>query len=199
MANRSYLYSLDFDINKEKRNEGKKVCGLSEWPYDIPLAYKILMSQESKLSKSIIWETDEKIAILGNFYKGRERLFSFLDKLLKMNLLDKNELESQIFETKEYLNDSKHENKYIILECGEIFEMNEDELENQNKFLYEDILKIDVAINNFIEEIKKPLNKDHYDVKKLINRNKLSIEKAVNTVKLNLLGIAFWSDVLYYG
>ena len=198
MANRSYLYSLDFDINKEKRNEDKKVCGLSEWPYDVPLAYKILLSQESKLSKSIIWETDEKIAIIGDFYKGREKLFSFLDELLKMNLLDKNELENQILETKEYLNNPKHENKYIILECEEIFEMNEDELENQNKILYEEVLKIDGTINNFIEEIKKPLNKDNYGVKKLINRNKLTLEQAVNAVKLNLLGIAFWSDVLYY-
>lgn len=178
MANRSYLYSIDFDRTVEDRTENKKVCGLSEWNYDIPLVFQILVSQNAKLSPSIIWELDEPIAIIADFYKGREKLFIFFEELLKMNLADKNELEVQIIDAKRFLNDKKHENKYIILECGEIYEMGEGELEEQNRKLYEnEILNIDERIKEFMDRLRK-------------NKN--------NTEELQTLGLNFWSEVLYF-
>ncbi|MDR2870617.1 MAG: hypothetical protein LBV04_09220, partial [Deferribacteraceae bacterium] len=92
MANRSYIYSLDFDSTKESRDDTKKVCGLSEWPYDIPLSYMMLASQDAKISKSVIWDMEQPIAIIADFHKGRQKLFNFMDALLKQNIFNENEL-----------------------------------------------------------------------------------------------------------
>lgn len=201
MANRSYLYSIDFDSTIEKRSDDKKIIGLSEWAYMIPLAYKILVSQNSKLSESIIFGYDKPIAIIGDFHKGREKLFLFLDELLKTDLLDKQELEAQINATKEYLYDTKNENKYIILECGEIYDMDSEALEEQNKKLYEnEIIKIDEAIKTFITEIQTPKTTEDEKTRLAIlaRRHNMSVDQIINTEKLDLLGIGYWSDVLYY-
>jgi hypothetical protein len=177
MANRSYLYSIDFDSTNEERTENNKVCGLSEYNYMIPLVFKIMVSQDSRLSKSIIWDNDKPIAIIGDFLKGREKLFGFLDELLKMDLFDKKELEKRVQETKGYLNDKNHENKYTILECGEIFDMEEGTIDEHNEKLYkEEILKID-------ETIKKCVNK---------------LKKMEDDEKWEFLGIDYWVNVLYY-
>ena len=198
MANRSYLYSIDFDRTLEPRSENKKVCGLSEWAYDIPLSYKILVSQNTKISPSIVFEYTEPIAIIGDFYKGREKLFLFLDELLKADLIDKDELKTQIQEAKEYLYDAKHENKYIILECGEIYEMGGEALEEQNRILYEkEILKIDETIKAFIEEIQKPPKQTKDELAQFARKHELTMEQAINVEKLNLLGICFWDEILW--
>jgi len=187
MANRSYLYSVDFNRTLEERNDDKKVCGLSEWSYEIPLAYKILVSQGAKLSPSVIFEYDKPIAIIGNFRKGREKLFLFLEELLKTNLLDNDELKRQINEAREYLYDVKNEAEYIILECGEIYQMEHEDIEEANKNLFEnEILKIDKIIEDFMMKIQNMPNGSE------------SEKKQTNQKKLDLLGIGFWDNALYY-
>jgi hypothetical protein len=180
MANRSYLYSIDFDSTIIERSDDHEVCGLSEWAYEIPLAYKILVSQDAKTSQSIIFGYDKPIAIIGDFQKGREKLFLFLAELIKMDILDKEKLKEQIHYAETYLRDIKHENKYIILECGEIFAMDYEELEEPTRNLYEnEILKIDETINAFVHDI--------------------TAEKTTEEEKFNKLGINFWDEDLYYG
>jgi hypothetical protein len=197
MANRSYIYSIDFDRTLEHRSENKKVCGLSELNYSIPLAYKILVSQNSKISPSVIFDYEKPIAIIGDFYKGREKLFLFLDELLKTDIIDKDELKREIKTSKEFLYDAEHENKYAILECGEIYTMNDGELEEHNRKLYEEeIVKIDETIKTFMDEIQKISVTG--ELAKLARRNRLTPAQAINGEKLNRLGISFWCDTLYY-
>ena len=151
MANRSYIFSIDFDRTKEERDDSKKACGLSEYPYRIPLSYKILVSQDTKMSNSIIWDNEHPIAIIADFYKGRQKLFEFLDDLYKKDIFEQAELEEQIKLAKEFLFNKNHENKYIILECGEIFEMEMERIEVQNRKLFEsEIMKIDDTIEKYI-------------------------------------------------
>ena len=52
MANRSYLYAI----------KGDKTVGISEYNYDIPIAYKVLLSQNTKRVKSKINKNPFKIA-----------------------------------------------------------------------------------------------------------------------------------------
>ncbi|MHC6202089.1 DUF7822 domain-containing protein [Breznakiellaceae bacterium SP9] len=186
MANRSYIYSIDFDRTIEERDENKNVCGLSEYAYMIPLSYKIMVSQNAKMSKSILWDTDELIAIIADFQLGRQKLFDFLNSLLKIDLFEKNNLEEQIQRTKGFLYDKKHENKFIILECGELFEMENDEegLEKYNKKLFEEIMDIEKTIEKTIFEL--------YEMKNKIN------EKNIETQMWNILGIDNWNETLYY-
>src|SRR5690606_20886133 len=153
MANRSYLYAIDFDRTKGERKEGEKIFGLSEYSYSIPLSYKILVSQESKLSNSINWDYEHPIAIQGDFEKGKQRLIDFLMILQSENLFDKTELEKQINKTKEFLNN--HQLQNIILECGEIYDMGDGELEDQNKELFdEDIMNIESQIDEYLNDFR---------------------------------------------
>lgn len=91
MANRSYLYAIDFD-RRQKERDNKKIFGLSECNYTIPLAYKTLVSQDSKISHSINWDYEYPIAIQGDFEKGKQKLMIFLDQLSKSELFDSSEL-----------------------------------------------------------------------------------------------------------
>ena len=153
MANRSYLYSIDFDRTKGERKDGEKIFGLSEYSYSIPLSYKILVSQDSKISNSINWDYEHPIAIQGSFEKGKLKLLDFLEKLQGKNIFDKTELNKQINETKDFLNN--HQLQNIILECGEIYEMGDGEIEDQNKNLFEeDILKIESQENEYFNDFK---------------------------------------------
>ncbi len=217
MANRSYLFSIDFDRTKGERKEGEKIFGLSEYSYSIPLSYKILVSQDSKISNSINWDYEHPIAIQGNFEKGKQRLFDFLMKLQSENLFDKTELEKQINETKDFLNN--HQLQNIILECGEIYEMGDGELEDQNKELFgEDIMNIESQINEYLNDFRSMnktiqiLNNEISDFSKpkgflskiFSSDNSVKIQelekkiKNVEQEKWNMLGVNYWSDILYY-
>jgi hypothetical protein len=217
MANRSYLYSIDFDRTKGERKAGEKILGLSEYSYSIPLSYKILVSQDSKISKSINWDYEHPIAIQGNFIKGKQKLLDFLMKLQSENLFDTLELEKQINETRTFLNSHQLEN--IILECGEIYEMGDRELEDQNKELFdEDIVKIESQITEYLNDFKSmnetvqnlkneisDLSKSKGFLSKIFssdNSTKIKeLEKKIINIeqeKWNMLGVNYWSDILYF-
>src|SRR6187402_1791248 len=104
MANRSYIYSISFDRTKRKRENLDKVIALSEFNYAIPLSYKILVSQNPQLSNSFIWELEKPIAILGDFKKGKEKLFLFLEILKTKNIFDPEQLNAKVEITKEFFN-----------------------------------------------------------------------------------------------
>ena len=217
MANRSYLYSIDFDRAEGKRKDEEKIFGLSEYSYSIPLSFKILVSQSPKISHSIIWEYEHPIAIQGNFERGKKRLVDFLNNLSNENIFEKSELQKQIAETIDFL--SKHKLENIFLECGEIYEMGNDELKEQNKtFLEEDILKIEQKIEEYTNDFRKmksniskmkseitELSKPKNFLTKLFSPdNSTKIRELEGKVKneeqemWNSLGINYWSDILYW-
>ncbi|RMX14834.1 hypothetical protein EBQ34_08960 [Vandammella animalimorsus] len=106
------------------------------------MAYKILVSQNAHLSHSIIWDYPHPIAIQGEFEAGREKLFAFLKQLAAENIFDSVELQRQIRATEAFL--EKNRLRYAILECGEIYELEQTALEVQNQELFEqEILNID--------------------------------------------------------
>ena len=217
MANRSYLYAVDFDRTKGKRKEEEKIFGLSEYPYSIPLSFKILVSQSPKASHSIIWEYEYPIAIQGNFERGKQRLVDFLSNLSNENIFEKNELDKQTAATVEFLNKHKLEN--IFLECGEIYEMGNDELGEQNNTLFEEeILKIEEKIEEYTNDFKRmkfniskikseitELSKPRGFLSKLFSSDNaqkiIELEEKVKNEEQemwNILGINYWSDVLYW-
>ncbi|RIX81222.1 hypothetical protein [Acidovorax cavernicola] len=82
MANRSYLYSLS-NRPTAYADRPETISGLSEWNYDIPFMYRLLMSGEPQLCASLISdgldsdEGDEKVrlyAISGRFEPGFARV-----------------------------------------------------------------------------------------------------------------------------
>ena len=112
MANRCYLYSL----NTLPRESGMTAVGLSEAEDEIPLIYKILVSANPQATKSIIFESEENIAITADYEGGVRALEAFAQKLGE-------EESSKIFKIIDFLKDEQNAQKYIHIECGEIFEM----------------------------------------------------------------------------
>ena len=99
MANRAYLFATD-NITDEQAGE-KHVIGLSEFSYDIPLSYKILVCSNTEIKQSLIW--DHPIALAGSFDNGCQLLFDLLDMLLKSKHLENfNEFSETYEETKDF-------------------------------------------------------------------------------------------------
>ncbi len=212
MANRSYLYAINFDNTTEDlQQKDRKIVGLSEYNYDIPLSYRILVSQDTALAYSIIWEYEKPIAIQGDFAKGKEKLFHFLDSLLTKSISEKDLLENEIKETKNFLN--AHKSKYILLECGEIFEMDDVEVSIQNNELYKELhceieedIKILEALQSNLDEINLNINKmSNSLLSKLFRKNnQLQIKnlkeerEKIKTEIWRMLGIDNWTTILFY-
>lgn len=156
MSNRCYLYSL----NALPRESGMTAIGLSEAENEIPLIYKILVSRNPKTTKSIIFESEENIAITADYEGGVRALEAFAQKLGDE---DCEEESSKIFKIIDFLKDEQNAQKYIHIECGEIFEMADDFeeyademdfLKAMNERFLEEISQIDSLIDHAVAAVK---------------------------------------------
>ncbi len=179
MANRSYLYTLD--AVPTKKNTPKPIRSLSEWGWDIPLAHKILASENPKRCQSAIW-SDHEIGVVADFAAGRDRLLAFLDVLAKAKPKNAKAFAAAVAETKKTLASKKHAGKFALLECGEIFDLLDDDLVvSANRLVDEEIpaarKKVDASIAGegsakaWVSKLAKTWEKD--------------------------LGL-YWADVLYF-
>ena len=153
MANRCYLYSLSgcSDV------DDIKITGLSESEYNIPLIYRILASVNPIVSKSVVFYSEEKIAITADYAGGVQKLSEYFSRLPEKyrNKADK---------VLSFLRDEKNAQKYIQLECTEIFWIEDAPVQNQNIALVEELLGIDSVIEKSLEQIK---NGDEFDLREL--------------------------------
>ncbi|MEP2278354.1 hypothetical protein [Maribacter sp.] len=151
MANRAYLYSGDKEL--------KKLRDLSESGHPIPLIYKIVLGCDTKMTESRTWEYDEApIAIQGDFKKGIEKLYQFLD-YLKTQPIDVQSVDSCKNETIEFFsNNPDRQLDLFFLEAGEIFSLTGDiePIGDQNKWLFNEINKISEDISEILKN--KPEN-----------------------------------------
>lgn len=65
MANRAYLYSIDVVPDKDPEQK-RAIKELSEFKWDIPLAFKLLVAHETKICQSILCD-EEKIGLIGDY------------------------------------------------------------------------------------------------------------------------------------
>lgn len=217
MANRSYLYNLDFNRSERAKTKEDKVLGVSEYAYEIPLSYKILLSVNPKNTNSILWDYEHPIAVTGDANAGKRKLLKFLDELVSKEIFDSKDIQDQINTTKQFFNENNYNLKYFFLEGGELYQMDDTPFENQNLDIYEQIKNIDKTIEIFFDKItelnqeieqleikrnnmtKKSWFKKQKYVLSEIERSK--VEKEVqnkNVLKQELLGIDNWSKILYF-
>jgi hypothetical protein len=140
MANRSYLYSANFEPSSEMNGIDRRMTGISEWKTVIPITFKILLSGNPRKCRSSIWEFPKEIAIVGDYDQGVDRLFRFLDRISLPEIAPLKE------EARRFLADEANKNRYFILECGEIFELVGEDLVEQNDDLLAEIRDIDQVI-----------------------------------------------------
>ncbi|WP_445365696.1 hypothetical protein ACJJJB_02700 [Microbulbifer sp. ANSA001] len=133
MANRSYLYSLS-NQPKSYSDRPDTISGLSEWPYNIPFTYRVLMSGNPKLCASLVSDgfdndsPDNKTqlyAISSDFETGFARLKKFIEVLRVIGKEIDGLQESMLNETLEFL--EEHKDSYLLLETIELDCMDESE------------------------------------------------------------------------
>jgi hypothetical protein len=133
MANRSYLYSADA-LPTAGADKKPRVVGIAEWNYDIPLAFRLLLSAHPRKCRSVIWDFPDEIALAGDYEQGVTRLLSYLDRIEQPEIAELRD------EAREFLAANKR--RYFILECGEIFDMDSEPLAAQNDRLLSAVLEL---------------------------------------------------------
>ncbi|BBM00184.1 hypothetical protein [Microbulbifer sp. GL-2] len=133
MANRSYLYSLS-NQPKSYSDRPDTISGLSEWPYNIPFTYRVLMSGDPKLCASLVSDgfdddsPDNKTqlyAISSDFAPGFARLKKFIEVLRVIGKEIPDLHDSMLDEILEFL--EEHKDSYLLLETIELDCMDESE------------------------------------------------------------------------
>lgn len=192
MANRSYLYSCN--VIPGDNVEGEKLIGISEWDYDIPLIFKILVSCNTQACKSSIWEFDDKIALVADYDSGVKELNVFLNSLEQ---IDSELTRKLVSEAMSFLSDEANKQSYFVLECGEIFEMNDADLAIQNLELLSEVNNLSNSISEALACVEhlKPQRLNFFN--RLFSKKQEKMEKAYLEA-VSSLGLGNWSNTLCY-
>jgi hypothetical protein len=191
VANRSYLYTSEHLPGSPESEKDRDLHSIAEWNYDIPLVFKLLLTGNPIAVESSIWEVSEKIAVAGDFESGLNALETYLKRL-------PSEAEPLIKEAREFLSKTSNQRRYFILECGEIFEMEEYSLEESNQILLEEIrelgnqiTKIDVPKAIRVEPPKQSFFGKLFGIKP--EQPKLDPLEPFYDI-----GLGNWSNILYF-
>ena len=178
MANRSYLFSLN--------ESPKSLGGLSEWNYAIPLSHLLLVSGNPRIGRSYIWETEMPIAITGDYDEGAKRLLAFLDLLMAANAEGKESLEKLVKETRTFLLDEKNSKPKILLEAGEILDMQDNPMDEEVKFVLKEIRELAAEVDRLLSLGEKDVFNN------TTNQHILDLQKEMDELGL------YWSNELYF-
>ena len=189
MSNRAYLYSVNSIPTANSSPDVIK--GLSEYEYDIPIVYKILLGNEPEVCQSVIWR-EEKAGLVADFQKGLNDLFLFLE-LFKKEEMDDPEMFKELYEeTLKFLKNPKHTEKYILLEVSEIFDMEEEAKDVLFKDLIFDIKFVAGEAKSLIQKSANPKSPNVFFTTNVGEFHDLREDWG------KTLGIDCWSSILYY-
>jgi hypothetical protein len=196
MANRSYLYSTNHVPAPDLEEDERRMMGISEWNYDIPIAFKILLSGNPKKCHSSIFEMPEEIALVGEYDEGTSRLLQFLDRIPHPAIGPLKQ------EAREFLALEKCKRRYFVLECGEIFEMEEAPLAEQTHHLLGEIQNLGPSMEMAIAKVRGIEQSESkppgffarlFGAKPAVPKKKDNPDDA-----LYALGLGNWSNILYF-
>ena len=149
MANRSYLYSTNIAPGPDAVAQGRKLIGISEYAYDIPIVFKLLLSGNTRTCPSSIWDEDGDTALLGDYDAGVANLQAFFAQIKEPAA------QSMMAEALEFLRRPENRNPFFVLECGEIFEMGDMPDEQQNQRLLGQIQNLQPEIDAALQSVQK--------------------------------------------
>ena len=196
MANRSYLYSSNIIPGPNAKANGRKLIGISEWNYDIPIVFKLLLSGDPRTCKTSIWDNPDEIALIGEYDAGVKNLEGFLSKVTHPSA------QALIAKAIEFLNKPENRNPYFVLECGEIFALGDIPFPEQNLTLLEQVKnlqpEVDLALQSLLPPAVVP-PKPVGLISKLFGRKPEPPVPAYDPMKaIYGLGLGNWSNVLYF-
>jgi len=197
VANRSYLYSTNVVPGQDADKSKRRIVGISEWNYDIPLVFRLLASGGTRTCRSVIWDNPDEIALLGDYAEGVARLRAFLKQI------ELPAAQPLIQEALAFLDKESNRNTYFLLECGEIFDMEETPLAAQNAQLLHGMSNLHAETESILAGMRK-LHAEQAKSAGLIARlfgakpPKPADPKTDPLQPLRALGLGYWSNVLYF-
>ena len=169
----------------------KKIRDVSESSaYPFPLMYQIVVSVDTEMCKSEIWNGEKKIALKGQFNEGPQRYYDFLDYLKTQSSFDARAIEGYERDTKSFFAKNRDRvNDIFLWEPGEITNMFVDEhfdIEDETHLVHNSIDILSRDLENILKQ--RPENLFEFcdsDWLKFLKEDVTLIEP-------------YWSEVLYY-
>lgn len=189
MANRSYLYATD---RLPDGRADSSWIGLSEWNYDIPLVYKLLLSGSPQVCLSTIWPDIGNIAIASPYALGLQQLERFLSQI------HCDDARPLIQEAVAFLTAQRNRRGYFVLECGEIFAMENLDTVAQCDELVGNLCNLEQEVSEALNLLNQSCVKPASLLSKLFPRRSLSMDNQTKQRQLDELGLGNWSNTLYY-
>ncbi len=138
MANRSMLFAVSSQPTVDERPQ--RILPLGEFTWSIPTVCKLVVSANSRVCPSVVWELNEPVAIAGDLVAGVARLVE-----LRATLENTERSVPAIDEAIEYLT-KPHLKDYdcLLLEPHEILDIDDRPLQMQMNLLLEQINSLDL-------------------------------------------------------
>lgn len=178
MANRTYLFACN-QKPTGKPSPGRIIIGLSERSYDLPLVYRILVSDNPETCFSSIWTrpadpsvVPQHMAVLGESAAGLERLRAVFERITLP------QAQALIGKSREFLDRADRKLGYYFLEAAELFATDEKPIPELNRQFVASLSSLDRQIDDAVA----------------------AINAGGDTAKeaLRSFGLGCWSMILYY-
>lgn len=190
MANRTYLYATDLIPTHENAGQPRRIVGLSETSYAMPMMYGILVAGEPVLCLSNIWTfrtaegaPSQPLALAAPFDAGLAMMRRFQQALTHPAA------RAVVDEAVDFLQQPKNALPYLLLEAAEYFDMFDEDDPPKGK-LYEKVAALQTMLTGDISEsmagIAAQLNA-------LPTDDLAAAKKQVHEE----IGYCAWSNVLY--
>ncbi len=187
MANRSFLYASD-RVPTRTGKEPIRFFGISEYKWDIPVAFKLLLSGNPRPCPSSIWRLKKDIAIVADLEAGTAALERFLVRI------DEARTHWLVQETRDCMEAFRQKAPYVVLEAGELFELTDIPIPKQIDVLLRDIQGVESSAK--YEAAVNAVNVGPPRKSRLLARL-VGAKLSVNPIHaMYKLGLGEWSDTL---
>ncbi|MGQ2998620.1 DUF7822 domain-containing protein [Variovorax sp.] len=182
MANRSYLYASAALPDAGARPSALR--GISEYAYDVPLVFRLLVSCETRPCRSAIWDEPEPLALAGRCGPGIARVAAFLARI------DHPAISPMREDALRFLAEHTRPDEWFVLEPAEVLSMGDAPVASEVEKLRQGLADLDAEIERTLAALA-PRPKSFW-------QRLLPPAQQVVETPIRELGLGHWSDTLYF-
>ncbi|WP_395348756.1 hypothetical protein [Variovorax sp. UC122_21] len=182
MANRSYLYASTALPDAQAGTPALR--GISEYGYDVPLVFRLLVSCETRPCHSAMWNDPRPLALAGRCGPGSARLAAFLARIEHPAISPLRE------DALRFLAERTRPDEWFVLEPAEVLGMGDAPVADE-------VEKLRLGLGELDAEIERTLATLAPRPKSFWQRLLPPAQQVVET-PIRELGLGHWSDTLYF-